>query len=105
MRIIYNTPKKSRYKKGTIKVKSRKKRMKIFDSIECKGYWWNSTISKWIKYEDWQGKGDIGNSYSGVRNVKQLVRYMKKSSKYLPKGTKFILRSRFRSIKDIIGLL
>jgi hypothetical protein len=105
MRIIYNAPKRSRFKKGTVKVKGRQKRIRIFDSIECKGYWWNSTINKWIKYSDWQGKGDISNSYSGVRNVKQLIRHMKKCSKYLPKGTKFILRSRFRSIKDITGLL
>ena len=105
MKIKYNTSKGNRYKKGSIKVKKLGKRLNIFDSLNCKGYWWHCQLEKWIKYEDWHGNGDISTNCHKIKNVKQLIRHIKKHSDYLPKGTKFILVSRFSDIKNIVGVL
>jgi hypothetical protein len=98
MRIKYDKALGGRIKKGTYKIKGRKNRMNMFDSItiisQINNHWWCEKLNKWGTLEEAKGNG-ISNHNDNVKNLKQVIRHIKKH-KELVKGTKLILVSRFK---------
>jgi hypothetical protein len=99
MKVYYKQRKGRRIKKGTVKVRGRKHRVRMFHGLCIYGcdLWWCDEVNKWIDF-DYFSKHHLrscGTTNNKIKSVAAAVAHVKRHDE-IPKGTEVWLHSNFK---------